>query len=198
MPSGYRERGRQTDRAEWSGVKRARGSCCGVSCTHPLCRDLRRFRRLKSGSRTIDRVRKSLSPSLARPESPRSPLVLREVASFSQVYFTSPVERGRRSGRDKTGDADGRRGEGGRVVPLPSSPKEGNAPCVPRVVLSLCLWREGATCSMLYFQFLFLCISVLNNLRSTFALAAQPLPIALAPLCHGHLIRDTQCRDERI
>ena len=89
-------------------------------------------------------------------------------------------------------------GGGGRVVPLPSSPKEGNAPCVPRVVLSLCLWREGATCSMLYFQFLFLCISVLNNLRSTFALAAQPLPIALAPLCHGHLIRDTQCRDERI
>ena len=179
-------------------MKRARGSCCGVSCTHPLCRDLRRFRRLKSGSRTIDRVRKSLSPSLARPESSRSPLVLREVASFSQVYFTSPVERGRRSGRDKTGDADGRRGEEGRVVPLPSSPKEGNAPCVPRVVLSLCLWREGATCSMLYFQFLFLCISVLNNLRSTFALAAQPLPIALAPLCHGHLIRDTQCRDERI
>ena len=113
MPSGYRERGRQTDRAEWSGVKRARGSCCGVSCTHPLCRDLRRFRRLKSGSRTIDRVRKSLSPSLARPESPRSPLVLREVASFSQVYFTSPVERGRRSGRDKTGDADGRQGEEG-------------------------------------------------------------------------------------
>ena len=36
-----------------------------------------------------------------------------------------------------------RTGGGGRVVPLPSSPKEGNAPCVPRVVLFLCHLREG-------------------------------------------------------
>ena len=178
-------------------MKRARGSCCGVSCTHPLCRDLRRFRRLKSGSRTIDRVRKSLSPSLARPESPPRRLYFARWPRSVRCTSLRPsrgdggAEEIRRATR--TGG-----GGGGRVVPLPSSPKEGNAPCVPRVVLSLCLWREGATCSMLYFQFLFLCISVLNNLRSTFALAAQPLPIALAPLCHGHLIRDTQCRDERI
>ena len=45
--------------------------------------------------------------------------------------------------------------------------------------------KEGATCSMLYFQFLFLCISVpiadalFNNLRSMFALATQPIPSPL-------------------
>ena len=33
--------------------------------------------------------------------------------------------------------------------------------------------------------------AVFNDLRSTFALAAQPMTIALAPLCHGHVIRNT-------
>ena len=89
-----------------------------------------------------------------------------------------------------------RTGGGGRVVPLPSSPKEGNAPCVPRVVLFLCHLREGATCSMVYFQFLFLCISVPMPSSTICAVRSLSCPSRL-PLSVTVISSET-CRDERI